>query len=91
MSDHLSSTIICPHCGERYRVEVKQNKAGDAVQRGVCPLTPASSPQPLWYTDWQMLRMKRPASALTDEEVLTQQEELDEAMEFARRSSPWQG
>ncbi len=56
MSDHLSAGILCPHCGERYRVESKKNKTGDTVRRGVCPQTPVGTAVPLWSSPWEMER-----------------------------------
>lgn len=88
MNNHIQSTVICPHCGDRFRLESKQNKSGDVVQRGICPSTPTAAPQPLWSTDWELVRAKLPVVALTDDEVVTQDEELKGALRALREASP---
>lgn len=52
---HLSESIICPHCGERYNIREQKNKAGDVVRRGVCPSVPVTSTAPPWATTWEMV------------------------------------
>lgn len=54
--NHLKESIICPHCGERLRVQIKENAAGDRVRRGVCPTIAAVNVTATlpWSTDWQM-------------------------------------
>lgn len=56
MSTHLSATIICPHCGDRYQLTERQNSSGDIVRRGQCPNTPPQSSTPLWATEWELVR-----------------------------------
>ncbi len=52
MSD-LAAGIICPHCGDRYKLETAKNSSGDTVQRGVCSRVGGAQ---LWSTGWSLVR-----------------------------------
>lgn len=69
----LADSPICPHCGDRYKVEEQQNKAGDIIRRGLCPnaaTAAAVAIEKYTATPWEMVRRAAmPASALTPGEV----------------------